>query len=223
MAFNLKRYQSKFPAWMETAWFDITAIVPAGATKEDLRVMEQDLLKERFKLATHVEKRKMQVYLLSVAKNGPKLKEARDPAAPEDISPISGPAPLGKSKLDADGFLVLPRGYGSTSVAMRGDSMRIRSAGTTMEQFASFLSARFDNSVEDATGLQGKYDITVMCSSASVFGITSGPDDGSASAPAGVPTFAEALKQQLGLKLDAMSGLVDVLIIDHVEKVPTEN
>ena len=182
--------------------------------------MEQDLLKERFKLATHVEKRKMQVYLLSVAKNGPKLKEARDPAAPEDISPISGPAPLGKSKLDADGFLVLPRGYGSTSVAMRGDSMRIRSAGTTMEQFASFLSTRFDNSVEDATGLQGKYDITVMCSSASVFGITSGPD---ASAPAGVPTFAEALKQQLGLKLDAMSGLVDVLIIDHVEKVPTEN
>jgi uncharacterized protein (TIGR03435 family) len=137
MAFNLKRYQSKFPAWMETAWFDITAIVPAGATKEDLRVMEQDLLKERFKLATHVEKRKMQVYLLSVAKNGPKLKEARDPAAPEDISPISGPAPLGKSKLDADGFLVLPRGYGSSSVAMRGDSMRIRSAGTTMEQFAS--------------------------------------------------------------------------------------
>src|ERR1017187_2245597 len=100
-AYNLKRYQFAFPAWMDDARFDITAKAPAGATKEQLRSMEQNLLAERFKLVIHYEKKEMTVYELIVGKNGPKLKEAvPDPAAPPDSAPPSGPPAIGTLKFD---------------------------------------------------------------------------------------------------------------------------
>jgi uncharacterized protein (TIGR03435 family) len=73
-AFGLKAYQVLGPVWISEEWYDINA-KPAGPTSEDgIKAMLQYLLVQRFRLASHVETRTLPVYLLTVAKNGPKIK-----------------------------------------------------------------------------------------------------------------------------------------------------
>lgn len=230
-AYNLKRYQFAFPAWMDDARFDITAKAPAGATKEQLRSMEQNLLAERFKLVIHYEKKEMTVYELIVGKNGPKLKEAvPDPAAPADSAPPSGPPAIGTLKFDGDGFPILPLRSGSMRMTVMNDRMRMQASDQTMEQFASMLSGQLGKPVTDATGIKGKYDITLTCSPEGMGSmrmipapVSDGGDAMAAPQTDGAPTVFEAVQQQLGLKLEQKKGSVDILIVDHVEKVPTEN
>src|SRR5258708_3622766 len=69
-AYGCEWYQVTVPAWATDLRFNIEAKVPAGATKEDLKVMIQGLLEERFKLEFHREKKEMATYDLVVAKNG---------------------------------------------------------------------------------------------------------------------------------------------------------
>src|SRR6202050_2161745 len=90
-AYGVKTYQVSGPSWMDTERFDIVAKVPPGATKDDVKLMLQNLLAERFKLTLHREKKELPMYALMVAKNGPKLKEsppddpdAKDAADPQD-------------------------------------------------------------------------------------------------------------------------------------------
>ena len=240
MAYNLKRYQigsSSIPGWMEDARFDVTAKIPAGATREDVRLMEQNLLAERFKLAVHFEKKEMQVFELTVGKNGPKLKEAPPtPDQPVEATPPMPPNP-GQIARDKDGFPVLPRRSGSIGFSAMNGRMRIQATDQTMEQFVSMLSNQLAKPVTDATGLKGKYDIELTCSSESMgmglgmsvsmarVGAAGPPDSAAPPAPDAepAPTLFEAVQQQLGLKLEQKKGTVDILIVDHVEKTPVEN
>jgi uncharacterized protein (TIGR03435 family) len=64
------------PGWLETDRFDISAVIPAGTQRDQVPLMFQALLVDRFKLALHRETREMSVYALVVGKNGPKLKAA---------------------------------------------------------------------------------------------------------------------------------------------------
>jgi uncharacterized protein (TIGR03435 family) len=79
----VKGYQISGPAWLASERYDIAAKVPAGATQEQVDVMWQNLLLERFGLRLHHESKEFKVEELVVAKGGPKLKEtAQDPTAP---------------------------------------------------------------------------------------------------------------------------------------------
>ena len=122
-AYQLKRYQLSFSDRMSWIWdqFDITARIPAGATKEQLRLMEQRLLVERFGLKLHHEQREMQVYELTVAKNGPKLKdsETETPEGTFAAGQRAAPASYSDGK---DGFPVVPAGW-SGMVVMRDRKM----------------------------------------------------------------------------------------------------
>src|ERR1700722_3983486 len=84
-AFGVKTYQISGPAWIDTERFDIVAKVPQGATKDDVKLMLQNLLAERFKLTLHREKKDLPMYALVVAKRGPTMKESPpdDPNAKE--------------------------------------------------------------------------------------------------------------------------------------------
>ena len=75
-AFPLEEYQISEPEWMQSARFTISAKVPEGATKEQFRLMMQNLLIDRFQLKFHYEKKETQSYELVVLKNGPKMKES---------------------------------------------------------------------------------------------------------------------------------------------------
>ena len=90
-AYDIRRYQLAGADSLNADRFVVSAKVPPGTTKEDFRIMQQNLLAERFKLKIHRDKKEMQVYELVVAKNGPKFKEsAAVPAEPPPFTP--GPA-----------------------------------------------------------------------------------------------------------------------------------
>src|ERR1017187_710288 len=101
-AYGLKNYQVEGPAWLDTDGYDIVAKVPAGTTKEQFSLMLQSLLAERFKVTVHRETRNMQVYVLSIGKGGPKVKEvdaatleaAKAAAAAAPAPGRGGPLPL---------------------------------------------------------------------------------------------------------------------------------
>jgi uncharacterized protein (TIGR03435 family) len=163
------------------------------------------LLTTLFGLAVHHEKKEMDLFELVVAKGGSKLKEAVPPADQEPPAPFSG-----SLKKDADGFPILPAGV---SMAIVGNGYAsYRSQGETLERLASMIAGQLQAPVTDATGLSGKYDFTLKW----MAGNRPADDDPGLSLEGSLP-------QQLGLMLRKTRGPVDVLVVDHVEKTPTEN
>jgi uncharacterized protein (TIGR03435 family) len=239
-AYGVKDFQISGPGWLDSERYDIVAKVPRGATKEQSKVMMQNLLAERFKLTLHREKKDLPMYALVVGKNGPKLKESvEDPAVA---------AAMREPTVGKDGFPVMPPGLGgrgSTAMmaAMTGYVGGRMTASGTMASLAEMLSSRLDLPVTDMTGLTGKYDYTLSFSLEGLggmklpFGIAmpplpppSGappPGEGGTGMPAASapdsPDLFTALQEQLGLKLEQRKGPVEVLVIDHVEKIPTQN
>jgi uncharacterized protein (TIGR03435 family) len=209
-AFGLKDFQLSGPDWMQSERFMVSAKIPEGASKEQFKLMMQNLLVERFKLAYHREKKEMQAYELVVAKGGPKMKESESPLDPDER-----PARMTERKTDAEGFPVLPPGRAPMMMMLMGGHATARHTAETMEEFAVSLSYDVHKPVTDATGLKGKYDFTLHWISEGVGPPSSGDDTG--------PTLFRALPEQLGLRLEGKKGMVEVLVVDHVEKTPTEN
>lgn len=250
-AYSVKHYQiSGGPNWLDSERFDIVAMVPEGTTKEQVKVMLQNLLAERFKLTLHHESKELPIYALMVAGKGSRLKEstATDPppgdAAPPPPPPLPGPG-KGGLKLGADGCPEtppMPPGRAGNFMIMTPSGACMISNSQTMDGLASQLSNQFDRPVIDQTGLKGKYDFRLRFDPSSMPGGRGpmmgpmmkgggpgpGPGPGDPSdriAPEGdqPPSIFNALQEQLGLKLQATKGAVDLLVIDHVEKTPTEN
>jgi len=209
-AFDLPDYQISGPDWMQSARFNISAKVAEGATKEQFRLMLRNLLVDRFQLKFHYEKKEMQAYELVVAKNGPKMKESPGPLDPDER-----PGRLTQRKFDAEGFVILPPGRVPMEMVMGGGHATARHADQTMAEFAVDLLNEVGRPIADATGLKGKYDFTLRWIG-DPLGPSSGTDDNG-------PNIFRAVQEQLGLRLEARKTMVDVLVFDHIEKIPTEN
>ncbi len=162
-AYDVKDFQIVCPRWLDTERFDITAKVPRGSTKVQVRLMLQNLLIERFHLAIHRERREQPMYSLMVAKDGPKMEEA---ARLEASEPEAGAAqregeraPL--PEMGPDGFPLLPAALknrpGLFNMMMIGRSRAIGHQ-QTMPDLASWLTGQVDRPVTDETRLTGKYD-----------------------------------------------------------------
>jgi uncharacterized protein (TIGR03435 family) len=176
--------------WMNSQGYDVFAKTapddpqtPARSTQDrikETRLRLRELLADRFHLTVHRETKELPIYALTVAKNGPKLKE-------------NATTPPGAGIRTACG-------------QMTGTS-------TSMANLAIMLSRQFDRSVQDRTGLTGKYDFQLAWT----------PDAGPCGATAdGLPpdgaSIFTALQEQLGLKLESTRGPVEVIIVDHAEK-----
>ena len=208
-AYHVKDFEFSPPDWVNSVRFDFAAKLPeAGASREEFRKMLQNLLVERFKLAVHREKKDAQVYELTVAKSGPKFHESKPDQA--DSEEGSGPP-----KRDSDGFPILT---GSMTMAIVPGHARIRSHDQDMSWFADMLSGQLRAPVIDATELKGKYDFVVSWAFAD-------NSNGRSSDSIEDPTSAMigAVQSQLGLKLDRKKGQIEVLVVDHMEKKPTDN
>jgi uncharacterized protein (TIGR03435 family) len=210
IAWGVEHYQLSAPDWLSNERFDVVAKVPEGATKEQFRLMLQDLLRERFKLAVHRAQKEMQAWELTVLKNGPKLTES---GGVPDQSPAAFPP--GPPKLDPDGFPAIPAGR-SPYMAVMYDRARWRAVSMSMGEFATRLAVQVGKPVMDATGLKGKYDFTLSWVTEQLRTQT---DDSNAAGP----DLFRALQEQLGLKLDAKKSSVEMLVVDHIERVPTGN
>jgi uncharacterized protein (TIGR03435 family) len=225
-AYGMPRYEITAPDWAPMVMFDITAKIPEGTTKEQAAVMLQNMLIDRFKLALHHESKEMAKYDLVLAKSGPKFKETVETPAPKEGDPPKPPAPSRPSGLGTDGFPVL----GGNGMIMMNGRGRLFYSNWTMEQVASQLAGQLSKPVTDATGLKGKYDIGIYWLQDSMrASAPAAAGGGAASTPptpeADVtgPTLLQAIQDQLGLRLEAKKGPVDILVVDHVEKLPTDN
>ena len=213
------------PKWLDSARFDLVAKAPASALangsqvfNEDLQGMLRALLAERFKMVTHHEDRPVDVYALVAAK--PKLKKA-DPENRPGCR-IEPPQP--------------PREPGTGP-----PPQVVVCQNVTLAQFAERLQgiarSYIRYPVQDGTGIEGAWDFTLTFHPAPPpdggpgRGISKGgpPAD---SGPAGDPVFDDAvgritlfsaLEKELGLKLQVRKRPMPVLVIDHIEKQPTDN
>ena len=177
------------------------------------RRMLQALLADRFKLTLHRQTTQLGVYVLVVAKNGPKLQEAQ----PGDTYPNGLRDPEGGSPA---GMFRLGNFHGG-----RGELV---GQGLSMAKLLRLLSQNILNrSVIDNTELTGNYDFTLEWkigeeSQGPMFKET-GDHSGSTSLPEfSRPSFFNAIQEQLGLKLESQNSPGVILAIDHVEK-PSEN
>jgi uncharacterized protein (TIGR03435 family) len=247
-AYKLRSYEISGPEWLVTDRFDIAARLPEGATKDDVPEMLQALLAERFKLATHREMSEQPVLGLVIGKSGPKLKESI--ATPEAIDE-NAPLKPGESKMDTPSgpIRLMKNEDGSTTYNMgaRGSftlkfdgstlSMHMEASSISMKGFAimmNTLGGGEGRQIVDMTGLTGMYQTAVDFSvmdlqsslSAQGIDIPRRPGGGSsgteATDPEGGATVSAAL-EKLGLRLEKSRAKVDRLVVDHVEKSPTEN
>ena len=184
-AYHLNAAQFNPDPWMDSTWFKIQAKAPPGATEDQFRIMEQNLLADRFKLSAHFEKREVAAYGMLVGRRGPNFLPA-------------GPGP------HLPGFRGLGTGFGPN-----GRSVFLDEA-VSMDQLAAYISYFLNSPVVDATELRGFYQINLKFGA--MFGRIPALDG---------PPLAETVRDQLGLILERTKTVMDVLVIDHVEKKPT--
>lgn len=220
LAYEVKPFQVSGLERNNALRFTITAKVPAGATPEEFKLMLQNLLAERFQLKVHHEMRDLPTYELVVGKNGPKFKvSAGEP--PKPTNPPSGPP-----KLDSDGYPIVPPGTMRPALVNGSPRVRLNAANESMASFVERLTRLTSRPVVDATGLKEKYDFILSFS----------PERFTVESPAGQrtevstdttpdagPSLATAIQEQLGLKLEPKKTPTDVVVVDHYQKVPTEN
>ena len=222
------------PDWFDSNCYDIVATVPLGASVADFRLMLQNLLAERFKLSVHRGVKQVSGYALEVAKGGPKLPKSKDAAATasavldqdtgkanpkrdEALQYMATRTPAFRAMvaIDKDGFPVPQPGnpiyppgaaFGVT-IAVNG-SYRSTALNQDMPALATFLGNLAGARAEDRTGLTGKYDARLEY-------VVKTDEPG--------PGIFDAIEQQLGLKLAPAKVPVEILVVDHAEKIPAEN
>src|SRR5262245_40529750 len=198
-AFQVREYQIIGPDWLKFDRYDVRAKAPDGTAQDQIPLMLQSLLAERFKMKFHRETRELPILALLVARGGPKLTPATDSdtvGPNRNVAPA--PAPSTSATAGAGGA---PSGSGS------GSRLSTMHSVGTLTSFAGNLSRQVDRPVIDITGLTGKYDMRLAFKPASA-----PPEDPG-------PTIFTALTEQLGLRLEARKGPVEVIVIDSIEKV----
>jgi uncharacterized protein (TIGR03435 family) len=223
-AYGLPVSRISGPTWMNTQTYAIGARVSAGARKDELPLMLRSLLIDRLKIETHREKKEMAAYDLLVAKGGSRLKlSASQPAPPASEKPIYAYG------LDKDGYPNLPQDFKGMIGAGNGKLCYFYN-GQTMNGFADFLSSVAAKPIIDETGLTGKYNLDLRWQTGASEDISSGVFT-AGNAPIATPTRAadlaaalfEAVQSELGLRLESKKRLVELLVIDHVERMPLDN
>ena len=194
---------SGFPAWADSAHFDITAKISDPdhsvldrLSHEQLAAMCRPLLADRFQLKVHPEIKTLAVYDLVLTKDGPKFKPS--PPLPEDPD---HPTPKGQHR-------------NTTWQFNDGD---LTATSITMDSFAITLADQLHRTVIDKTGLTDAYDLKLKWTRDE--DADKAADNGTTDRP---PDLFTALQEQLGLKLKPSKGPVTTLVVDRAEK-PSPN
>jgi uncharacterized protein (TIGR03435 family) len=215
--FEDQALRSQLPKWAQTETFDIEAKAAAPSTKDQMRLMVQSLLEERFNLKVHFETKDRPVFALVLAnpgKTGPQLRPyAADPPCTNEMPP--GPIKMGPGELPplCHALMLFPSTENGVTV------LTWTSRNISMRQIANDIpaapTANLDRPVVDQTGLSGDFDFVMTYAAKSPVATDAAPTDAA-------PTFLEALKDQLGLKLQSATAPVTTLVVDHIEE-PSPN
>lgn len=211
---------AKYPKGLSTDdLFEIDARAEGKRGKDQIRLMLQSLLAERFKLVVHFETREVPVLALTLArqgKTGPKLRPHEEgPPCPDVAATPPMPAPPAAAPVSG----VFPANCDSPQVANQLSSVWLAGARNITTPLLAESIYRWgvgagdvDKPVVDQTGLTGNFDFTVEYTPEF---IRARPDSQGIS-------FRDAVRQQLGLRLTPSRGAIRMLVLDHVER-PSEN
>jgi uncharacterized protein (TIGR03435 family) len=197
------------PSWLRSAFYEINAAADGGPSVEMMAgPMMQTLLEDRFHLKIHRETTEGPVYVLSVARGGPRLRPFTDGSCVPDSAFPSPPLPAGRE-------------YCRLLIGARSPAS-LDAQGITLDAFAKTLRLVVGRPVIDKTGIAGRFDIRVEFSREGT-ALAAMPLAGvRPSDPTGAPSIFTVLQEQLGLKLESGKGPVDRFVIDSIER-PTEN
>jgi uncharacterized protein (TIGR03435 family) len=205
---------ASWPKWVAADSFEIEAQAKGNPTKDQMRLMMQSLLADRFKLAVHFETQAVPVFALTLVepgKLGPKLHpHAEGPPCPDYKLPPFGEPLIANGVFPSVCETYLMWGNGS-------DRSQVGARKTTMAQLAAYLGNSVSRPVIDQTGLSGRYDLTF---DTTFYSVVVAPNQAEPDLPA--PDFLDALREQLGMKLESTKAPVQILVIDRVER-PSEN
>ena len=236
-AYGVKQHQISGPSWLDSERFDITAKIPEGVSRDQVPVMLQNLLAERFKMVIRRETKEQPVYAMTVGKNGHKLTKASED---DSAGPVFAGGPNGGDvsvRRPPEGAVGAGRGGpgGGRAMMMIGANGGIQARRATVAGFCDMLSNILDRPVVDMTEIKGEYDITLEISPEEMRGMrmlragvaaAGGPGPGPGAGPAPDSTPGASIftaVQQLGLKLDARKAPIEFIVVEKAEKVPTEN
>jgi uncharacterized protein (TIGR03435 family) len=188
------------PAWLDSVRYDIIAARPQDDRPAPARLPGQPTELQRMMQVLLAERFRLVVH-----------RETRDLTLYALLVANGGPRVQLKEA---------PAVMGQTPFHMPGRG-RLIGEQVSAEMLAKVLSGQLDRSVQDHTGLKGVFD----------FKLEWEPDAGSirpdgappTADPNAGPTLFTALQEQLGLKLETRKGPVEVLVVDHIERTPTEN
>lgn len=181
------------PSWLDFNRYDVIASAPATTSRDNLKLMLQGMLADRFNLVTHMDSKAIPVFVLSLGKGKPKMKETEgsgnNGCQPVPVNPVPGVIPLNT----------------------------IACHNVTMEMFAQvlhdFAGGYVTTVAVDQTGLKGAYDFEFKWT---------GRGQLAAAGADGISVF-DAVDKQLGLKLEPGKLAQPVLVVDSANDKPTAN
>lgn len=220
------------PKWVTASRYKIQAKADHPATKDQMRLMMQSLLVDRFGLKLHFESKEAPVVAMTLAKPGvlgPRLHPASPdtkcdapPRPSPNASPVPSPVKRDIQTMSIDdipwtcNYMLVPRAGGMILGGARS---------TTPDLIAKFLGSfgnnlGFSRPVVDQTGLTGRYDFAIE------FAQPPRPNaepaaNSEEAAPAG-PDLLQAAREQLGFQFKPGKAVLSMPVIDHVE-LPSEN
>jgi uncharacterized protein (TIGR03435 family) len=206
IAYDVKDSQIVGPSWLDTERFAVEATMSKDTTREQFRVMLQNLLTERFKMTIRRESRELPIYRLTIARNGPKM----NGSAPVTVKSAGG-TPLSELQ---------PIVKATVMQGPPPGSLRWTGWQASMGDLTKNLTDELRVPVTDATGLEGKFNFTLNFSRAELKPQGAGGAPTSDAEP--LPDVFAAL-QSIGLKLNKTKAALPVIVIDHAEKKPSEN
>ncbi|HUP05002.1 MAG TPA: TIGR03435 family protein [Bryobacteraceae bacterium] len=189
------------PEKLAYGWFDLDARAPEGATEDQVRLMMQSLLEDRFRLKIHRETREIPAYELTLGKSKPRL----TPSAPPDDA-----APMTVTIEDRK----LPVKAGTCSATLWQDGTHLVCHAVSTAVLAKEFGLELQAPSTDRTGLSGTYDVHLRYLNEQQRQRNPGAD--------GPDGLELAVQEELGLKLAKGKGPVEVMVVDHME-LPSAN
>jgi len=210
----------QLPAWAKTDRYDIQARAEGNPGKDQMRVLMRGLLADRFGLKMHSEMREVPVLAWVLAKPGKMGPQLWPHSGAADCPTEASPAAKGPVATDARGLPALCNGVFPLPPSVPG-RMKIGARSVTLQFLADSLSAgaNLGRPMIDQTGLTGRIDFLLE-----FVPERAGLQAPGSNAPPEVsgPTLMEALREQLGTKLESTKSDMEVLVLDHIER-PSEN
>jgi uncharacterized protein (TIGR03435 family) len=211
---QVQSVQAQLPKWTNTAQYDIEAHAAGNPTKDQYRLMMQALLADRFKLALHYETKQVPAIALELdkpGKFGPHIQ-----LHPVDATPCSSAPAPGQT---VDGGFPVQCGIVGAGQSSTPGRLKVLARNVRITMLTDLLGSQpvinIDKPVVDKTGIVGNVDFVFEFTPDVPPGTDFQPDQNG-------PTFLEALKEQMGMKLDPTTAAVDSIIIDHIEQ-PSAN